>query len=358
MRALRNPDVDPAAAAALRAPAAAPLAFHRRMPGYAPAPVVELPDEGLVVKLETDRFGLPAFKALGAWWAAHRALCERLGGEPRWSTVDELREAYAPLRPLALVAATDGNHGRAVARYARLAGLGARILVPESMAAVRREAIAAEGAQVEIVAGSYDDAVARSAQADPQRELIVSDTAWAGYERVPSDVIDGYSTIFQELEGRLSAPPDLVMVQMGVGSLAAACVANCRARWPETPIIGVEPLDAACVLAAIEAGGPVLVPGPHRSSMAGLNAGLPATIALPALRLGIDAFVAVEDAWADLAGALLRRHGLEGGEPGAAGLAGLLALREDRSAVAELSAGAQRVMLVATEGPTGTAPHP
>ena len=126
------------------------LVFHRRLPGYAPTPLVEAPalaarlGIGQVwVKNESSRLRLPAFKMLGASWAASRALAARLGGslEP-WDAVDDLRERVAALRPMTLAAATDGNHGRAVARMARLLGFGARIFVPAGTADARIAAIA------------------------------------------------------------------------------------------------------------------------------------------------------------------------------------------------------------------------
>ena len=139
------------------------LAFHRSMPGYAPSPIAEAPTAAeqlglsrLAVKLETARFGLPSFKILGASWAICRAVSRRSGREPA-ATFDELRTMSTRLDGLTLITATDGNHGRAVAHMARLLDFGARILVPAGTAAARIEAIAGEGASVQIVDGSYDD---------------------------------------------------------------------------------------------------------------------------------------------------------------------------------------------------------
>src|SRR5215210_4306159 len=150
-------------------PDRSPLHFHRRLPDYEQTPLVDASQlaEALgvgkvFVKDESSRLGLPAFKVLGASWAVYRALEERVGGEglgDYWEEVGDLQERLEPLRPLSLVAATDGNHGRAVARVARLLGLGAKIFVPGDMAAARREAIAGEGAEVIVVAGTYDEAV-------------------------------------------------------------------------------------------------------------------------------------------------------------------------------------------------------
>lgn len=312
--------------------------FHRSIPGYAPSAVAEAPTaaahlglDRLVVKLETERFGLPAFKLLGASWATCRALSRRLGRvDDPLATFDELRAALPRLDGLTLVAATDGNHGRAVARMATMLGLSARILIPQHSAQARIDAIAAEGARVDVVDGSYDDAIKLSAALADDEHIVISDTSWPGYEDVPGWVADGYSTIFEELAEQLgdTPPPPLVPIQIGVGALACAAV---RALADgERVIIGVEPADAGCVLEAVRAGRPVLVPGPHRSIMAGLNCGLASQVALPDMAAGIAAFALIEDEDAAAAVRLLYEDGLRCGETGASGLAGLLALRADR----------------------------
>ena len=339
-----------------------PLDLHRRLPGYEVTPLVDAPtlaaDLGigrLWVKDEAWRLGLPAFKMLGASWASYRSLVRLLGHEPEWSTTDELAAALAPLGPLTLATATDGNHGRAVARMATLLGLGARILVPEGTATARIDAIAAEGADVSVVDGTYDDAVRAAAALAADDVLIVSDTSWPGYTDVPGWVIDGYTTILDEVDQQRVAagagPVDAVVVQMGVGALAAAVVGHCRDAEGRGPLVAVvEPLTAACGLRSAEAGGLVDVPGPHRSIMAGLNCGRASEVAWPTIAAGTDVFVAVDDAAAERAMVDLAGLGLEAGESGAAGLAGLRALCEDGS-VDVLGPDAS-VLVLSTEGPT------
>jgi len=334
--------------------------FHRSTPGYAPSAVAEAPAAAaalglsrLVVKLETERFGLPSFKVLGASWAACRALSLRAGVEP--TTFDELRRTCVRLDGLTLVAATDGNHGRAVAHIARLLGLDARILIPEHTAPARIDAIAGEGATVDIVRGSYDDAVARSAALASDDHLVISDTSWPGYEQVPGWVADGYATIFAELAEQVAGElPALVAIQIGVGALASAAVRALAA--PGRVIVGVEPGDAACALQAVRDGRPVLVPGPHRSIMAGLNCGLASRVALPDMAAGIAAFCAIDDRAAERAVRLLLRDGLTCGETGASGVAGLLALRQDRPQRTWEPLGLDEAhppaLVVCTEGPT------
>jgi diaminopropionate ammonia-lyase len=344
-------------------PSQEPRAFHRRLPGYAVTPLVEAPRLAgrlgvarVLVKNESQRLELPSYKILGASWAIYREVLDVFGIEPaEWDDVRGLARALRPAGRLTLAAATDGNHGRAVAHVAALLGWSSHIYVPVGTAASRIEGIASEGATVTVVDGSYDEAVDRSAQDAGPRTLVISDTAWPGYERVPRRVVEGYSTIFWEVEEQLAGrpAPTVLAVQMGVGSLAAAAVLHYRTGDRARPrIVGVEPADAACVLASARAGEVTEVPGPHRSIMAGLNCGLPSPLALPLIDAGIDDFVATSDDDARRAMRELATAGVEAGESGAAGLAGLLAARE-RGLGPDLGLTADAtLMLLCTEGAT------
>src|SRR5215471_19989279 len=341
-------------------------AFHRRLPGYAPTPLRDLPALAaatgvgrVLVKDESHRLGLPSFKVLGASWATYRLLCDRLGEPPPGAGLDDLRAALAAsgLGGVRLVTATDGNHGRAVAHIARLLGLAATILVPDGTAAARIDGIAGEGAEVVVVPGTYDDAVTVSAGMAADDVLVVSDTSWPGYDGPPRHVIEGYATIFAEIAAADPGPIDVVVVPLGVGALGAAAGACLRAgREPgDGPLlVGVEPASAACVAAAVEAGHVVAVPGPHRSIMAGLNCGLASPIALPTVAATFDAFVAVDDDRCRAAVRDLATAGLDVGETGAAALAGLAALVDEHRSAVPLPASAT-VLLLATEGVTDPA---
>ena len=351
-------------------PARAPIDFHRRLPGYEPTPLHNAPELArlleigqVLVKDESRRLELPAFKILGASWATYRALEARLQRslEP-WQSLDELVARLASVKPLTLATATDGNHGRAVAHVAALFGFAARIFVPAGTARARIEAIAGEGACVEVVEGSYDDAVERAAREASDRCLVVSDTSWAGYEQIPQWVMEGYSTVLweidEELQRRGERDPDLFAVPFGVGALAAAVVRHYRApaREQRTKILSVEPLSAACMFASMEAGEIVTVPGPHQSIMAGLNCGQPSMIAWPIVSIGIDAFVAIPDDRAREAMRALARIGIVAGETGAASLAGLLELltgsENDRYREVLGITERSRALIIVTEGAT------
>jgi diaminopropionate ammonia-lyase len=227
------------------------------------------------------------------------------------------------------------------------------------MAPARREAIIGEGAEVIVVDGTYDDAVEHSAEVDG---LLISATSWPGYERVPSWVIEGYSTMLREIEDELGRRsergPDLVVVQVGVGAFAAAVARHFRSSQvsPRPKLVSVEPAGAACLFESVLAGRSVSVPGPHDSIMAGLNCGRPSLVAWPTLSRSVDLLVSVDDEPIREAMRLAAGSGIVSGETGAAGLGGLLELlRADEGEEARRTLGVSRetrILAFNSEGAT------
>jgi diaminopropionate ammonia-lyase len=339
-------------------------ALHHAIAGYAPTPVLAAPSlaaelglGAVLLKDESSRFGLPAFKALGAWWATAWAIAGRLG-VPALATDPKALTERARGSGLTLVCATEGNHGRAVARAARALGLAAHVVMPERSTAARVRAIQAEGARVEIVNGDYDAAVHRAAGLADERRLVVADTSWPGYEDVPRRVVEGYATIFAELDGQLDGRGvDLVLVPIGVGSLAAAAARHFRAAPGDRPrLVGLEPIDAACALASARAGRPVTVDGEARSIMAGLNCPTPSPDAWPQLAAAFDAFCAVGDAHVLWGIGRLAAEGLERGGCAGGVVGGLRALLDDPARREALALPVDATaLLILTEGVTDAA---
>lgn len=334
---------------------AAVAAYRASHPRLAPTPLRKakslaraLGVKNLYLKDETARDTLPSFKGLGAGFAiAH--LCAR----------GSLREGDT------VVCASEGNHGRAVARAAREMRLRARVYVGARVAEARAEAIALEGAEVIRVTGSYDDAVRRVvADAAAQGWQVISDTGWPGYDEVPSLIMQGYTALMDEARSAWKKKaPDLVVVQGGVGGLAAA-VAAWYAANPDVPrarLVCVEPLGAACLLTSAQAGAPTAVVGALDTIMGGLRCGEVSSTAWPIVAGAYDAFVAIDDGWARRAMLRLARATGEDrpiacGPSGAAGVAALMALHED-DALQELRTALQisaetRAMAIVTEGVT------
>ena len=171
------------------------------------------------------------------------------------------------------------------------------------------------------VNGHYDDTVRAAeeyAAADATRELV-QDTAWEGYEEVPTWIVEGYETLLEEVDEQHGAQPDLVVIPTGVGSLAQAVTAHYRQTGATggTRLLLAEPDTAACGVASLAAGEPVTV-STGESIMAGLNCGTVSSLAWPVLRQGCDAAVTVTDAEARQASDDLRAHGVSSGPSGAA----------------------------------------
>ena len=332
------------------------LDFHRGLPGYAVTPLHDLPGLAsalgigrLMVKDESQRFGLEAFKALGASWAIERLRQGRSG-------------------PMTVTTATAGNHGRAVAWAARRLGCEAVVFIPAHAAPSRIEKIRAEGARVELVQGSYDDAVARAEEAGRRHGWqVVADIGYAGYLEIPKWIVEGYATLFEETGEQLArdggGEPDLVLIQAGVGSLLQAAVDHFRGLARQPLLVAVEPWqsDPHFVSAGSPGGDPTHSPGAQDSMMAGLNCAEVSLSAWPTNRRGVNMFLVIEDRHAAEAMRRLARPvagdpAIVAGESGAAGLGGLLALLTEPAlapAREHLRLGpASRVLVVNTEGAT------
>lgn len=331
-------------------------AFHVGLPGYLPTPLLDRSGMAqalglgrVYLKDEGQRLGLLAFKGLGASWALHRLL-ER---HPSLTTVS---------------AATDGNHGHAVAWAASQLGLQSVIFIPAHAAPARIERIRRAGGRVELVEGSYDEAVRRCARESAARGWqVVADVGYDGYLEVPRLIAEGYSTLFQESEEQLAASgwprPTVAIIQAGVGGLLHAAVDHFRALPGPPMLVAVEPSESDPLFTSIGSPGgvPTVSRGRQDSIMAGLNCGEVSLSAWPVVRQGVELFVTIPDGFAEEAMRLLARPPgrdapVAAGETGAAGLGGLLALCRApglQAAREFLRLGpASRVLLLNTEGVT------
>jgi diaminopropionate ammonia-lyase len=303
----------------------------------------------ILLKDESSRFGLSAFKVLGTSYA-----------------VDQLLSDGRLTKGSVIVCATEGNHGRAVARVAGERQLEAKVYVSSATAEARTEALRREGAEVVMVDGNYDDAVRQSAlDAERYGWTVISDTSWPGYELVPRLIMAGYTKLLDEAEDewRTEQPPHVVLVQAGVGGLASAVVSwLCRRYGERRPFIVVcESSSAACVLESVRAGRRVTLEGPFDTMMAGLRCGEISNAAWPVMTKAVDAFVAIDDE--QCAAAMRRLARPEGSDPvieagasGACGLASLIAILRDESLrpvrdAIDLNAQS-RAFVINTEGAT------
>ena len=318
---------------------------------YEPTPLLSLP--GLAQKLgvadirvkdEAQRFGRGGVKALGAPYALQRLLGNR------------------PCADFVAVAATDGNHGLALAWAARRLGCRSRIFVGQAVDALRLNRIRDAGGDIQVVAGTYDDAVAAAqlAAQDNPHMLLVTDTDHSGELPVTRDIMAGYSVLGREVCAQTDARAFThLFVQCGVGGIAAGIMLglwHAGACAPRT--VMVEPATAASMLASLQAGRPELLDGDLQTRMQGLSCGMPSLPAWRILQPSVFAAIAVTDADAQAVQLALAdgAHGdqpLHSGDTGIAGLAGLfVSARHAPTRDALLLNEQSRALLVSTEGPT------
>lgn len=259
---------------------AAVRAFHETLPGYAPTPLVPLPAlaqtlgvKGIYLKDESQRFGLKAFKALGASYAIHRLLGDRAEGG------------------FLTVTATDGNHGKGMAWSTHRMGGHAVVFMPAGTVDSRVEAIRAIGdTEVTVTAENYDGTVAiAAAYAKEHGGFLVQDTSFPGYEDIPQNITLGYSTMVAEALEQMAAlgtgAPTHTFLQAGVGSMAGGVAAYLAKTCQNPPAMAVvEAWESACVLESIRQNRLVSIAGHTQTSMAGLNCGTPNPQVMPVLR--------------------------------------------------------------------------
>lgn len=355
-------------------------AFHKSFPQYTVTPLARLDNlaarlglNSLCVKDESYRFGLNAFKVLGGSFAMASYIADETGRDVADMTYDYLTsdELARDFGQATFFTATDGNHGRGVAWAAKRLGQKAVVHMPKGSTKPRFDNIAAEGATVTIEEVNYDECVRMAAaEADAcERGVIVQDTAWEGYEKIPSWIMEGYGTMASEAAEQLREAainrPTHVFVQAGVGSLAGAVVGYFANLYPDNPptFVVMEATNAACLYkGAVAADGePRIVTGDMPTIMAGLCCGEPNTLGWDILRNHVTAFVACPD-WVAARGMRILGAPEKGdprvisGESGAVG-AGLISMLMTDDSYAELRDligldKTSNVLMFSTEGDT------
>ena len=355
-------------------------ALHESFPQYTKTPLRKLEEmsrylglKEVYIKDESYRFGLNAFKVLGGSFAMARYIAKETGRDVsqlpyQVLTSDALREEFGQAT---FFTATDGNHGRGVAWAANKLRQKAVIYMPKGTTQTRLENIRKEGAQATIEEVNYDECVRMAAAeaAKTPRGVVVQDTAWDGYEEIPSWIMQGYGTMAMEADEQLKeygcSRPTHVFIQAGVGSLAGAVQGYFANRYPENPpvVVVVEADEAACLYkgAAAGDGKPRIVDGDMPTIMAGLACGEPNTISWDILRNHVKVFIAAPD-WVAVKGMRMLAAPIKGdpqvtsGESGAAPFGALAAImtmdeyKDLRQAIG-LDENSQ-VLLFSTEGDT------
>lgn len=280
--------------------------------------------EKLFVKNETGRMGLGSFKATGGMYAVSRIIANAAQ-----TTHPFTAKGRDTARNMVFVTASAGNHGLAVAAGAKKFGARSVIVLPEGAPKSFARNITKQGGDLEY-ASSYEAAIAKAiALADRHGWIHLADGSWPGYVRPPAWIMEGYTILAHESRMQfesLNQFPTHIILQAGVGGLAAAFAANVRDHWPIEPkIIIVEPDAAPCIANSVARGKLTRVKGPQ-SVMGRLDCKDASLIAFESLRHDSDDFVTISDAQAITACRLLGEHGIGSTPSGSAGLAALSAV--------------------------------
>ena len=354
-------------------------AFHESFPQYSVTPLVKLDHmaaylglKEVYVKDESYRFGLNAFKVLGGSFAMARYIAKQTGKDVselpyNVLTSDELRKEFGQAT---FFTATDGNHGRGVAWAANKLGQKAVVLMPKGSTQTRLNNILKEGAKATIEEENYDECVrmANAMAEKTENGVMVQDTAWEGYEEIPTWIMQGYGTLALEADHQLEADecrPTHIFIQAGVGSLAGAVVGYFANRFKDNPPIMtvVEAKAADCLFRSASKGdgSRVDVTGDMLTIMAGLACGEPNTVSWDILRNHADAFVSCPD-WVSANGTRIYSSPMRGdervisGESGSVTM-GLVAAIMTKPELKELKEALKldensQVLLVSSEGDT------
>ncbi len=354
--------------------------FHESFPQYAPTPLACLSSMAeylnlseIYIKDESYRFGLNAFKVLGGSFAMARYIAEEMGKDVSETTYDyltsnKLKEEFGQAT---FFTATDGNHGRGIAWAANKLGQKSVVHMPVGSSKPRFDNIKKEGASVTIEDVNYDECVrmAAAGAAATKNGVVVQDTAWDGYEKIPAWIMQGYGTMVSEVCQQLrqygANRPSHVFVQAGVGSLAGAVIGFLANYFKECPpkFIVMEASAADCIYQGALAGdgNPRIVDGDLQTIMAGLACGEPNILSWDILRNHCDAFVSCPD-WVSARGMRMLGIPIKGdpvvvsGESGAVGM-GLLAAICETDEYKELRDALQlnrysKILMFSTEGNT------
>lgn len=347
--------------------------FHSRLPGYKPTPLYSLPAfaealgvKEILVKDESQRFGLNAFKMLGGAWAIARLMCKDNGIDINDFSFESFRQRQLP--PLTFTTTTDGNHGRGVAWAARELGQHAVIYMPKGSSAARVRHITDLGAECIVTEMNYDDSVRLTLRAAGENGWkVVQDTAWEDYTEVPTWIMQGYTTLADEaveqIQERGDERPTHLFLQAGVGAMAAGVLGYLSDVWGagEVHTLIVEPEKANCLFRSALAGKIVTVGGEMDTIMAGLACGEPNPLGWPLLRDCAQQFISCDDRVAAL-GMRVLGNPLGGdpriisGESGAVGMGILAAILHHPKRVEMMDklklTPDSRVLLISTEGDT------
>ncbi|HVI50990.1 MAG TPA: threonine ammonia-lyase, biosynthetic [Candidatus Sulfotelmatobacter sp.] len=154
----------------------------------------------------------------------------------------------AEARQNGVICASAGNHAQGVALSGKKLGIRATIVMPVTTPPIKVEAVRYWGGEVVLHGDAFDEAYAHARQLEQEQGLIFI------HPYDDPDVIAGQGTVGMEMLQQHPDPIEAVFVPIGGGGLAAGVASYIKFLRPGTKVIGVEPVDAASMQAALAAG--------------------------------------------------------------------------------------------------------
>jgi len=320
----------------------------KRWNGYSPTPLLnlnklskELNLKNIFYKDESKRFDLKSFKALGGAYA-----------------VEKISKGN---KDITVSTATAGNHGRSVAWGARRLGIKCKIFISEFVSDARGQAMSNLGAEVIKVKGNYEKSLMECIQQSTKNNWqIVQDVAWENYLLVPKYTMAGYSVMMKEISSEVKDKEIThVILQAGVGGMAAAMIAGIARYLNNIPIIiVVEPDSAACVLESIKKGKIEKIDIKRESLMGGMSCGEVSLVPWEILKNSVKYCISLPDddiakTMKLLGNASFSNEKIIAGENSAPGVISLIASCEDQKIKNELNLDMDsNVLVIGCEGDT------
>ena len=315
---------------------------------YSPTPLInlnklsqELNLNKIFYKDESKRFDLKSFKALGGAYA-----------------VQKISKGN---NNIVVSTATAGNHGRSVAWGARRLGLQCKIFISEFVSDARGQAMANLGAEVIKVKGNYENSLIECIKQSTENGWqIVQDVAWDNYLLVPKYTMAGYSVMMKEVVDQIDNNEIThIILQAGVGGMAAAMIAGIARYLTKIPItVVVEPDSAACVLESIKSGKIEKIDIKRESLMGGMSCGEVSLVPWEILKNSVKYCISLPDddiakTMKLLGNASFSEEKIIAGENSAPGVISLIASCEDQKIKKDLDLNLNsNVLIIGCEGDT------
>src|SRR5258708_513703 len=212
---------------------------------------------------------------------------QRTGSFKERGAANKLALLSAPESARGVVAASAGNHAQGVGYNAQRLGVKATIVMPETTPFIKVQATKKLGAQVELFGVSYDDAYGKARELEAKHGYVLihafdDDAIIAGQGTCALEILEQVPEI------------DVLIASIGGGGWLGGMALAIKSLKPSVRVIGVESSLLPKMRAALDAGGPVLIP--NATTLAdGIAVKRAGERTLPLFRKYVDEIVGVDD---------------------------------------------------------------